>query len=190
LAERPAPKTLAEEVVDGEGTVGEGERRQAISTATHLLDQIALVHRVPVSRDTLAGEVDEPDLGDTAASVVRHLTAAVEGQRRVGNFDDQEDVLSRRMPLAVVGTPNEGEIGLGQALGTNYSWVLNADDGVVPTSQDEQLIEAIDRICMLWPDRRHLDYLALDQLEVGVLAEHAELAHSDELLDAEAVRTG
>ena len=82
------------------------------------------------------------------------------------------------MRITVPGLPQQGEIRLRFRGIVQHDRVLHAHRGLARGRQDQQFGQCIDRECMAWPDRRHVNQLPFQQLDAIVLAQNPGLGQA------------
>jgi hypothetical protein len=117
--------------------------------------------------------------GIPAFGVEPELGRAVVGQRAVGDLDHQERVLGpgvaflvRRRTVA-----QDRQVGLGLGVVGEGDGALHPHGGAIAQACDQELGEVAHERLVATADGRHLDDLALDQLDAIVFAEDAHLDH-------------
>ena len=123
------------------------------------------------------------------AGVERQLRLSVETQRRGGNLDDQQHVVGSGVALAVVivARPQQRQVGLRLGVLAQPHRILNEHDGSPVHGVHENLGQVGDRPGVRTTGRRHVDDLAVDQLDTGLGIEDAHLRHAVVVVDGEPV---
>ena len=62
---------------------------------------IAVAGRTPVDVDVAGIQIDDPDLSDTGTSIEWNLHRPVDVARRVRYFDEEQDIRSIRVSIAI-----------------------------------------------------------------------------------------
>jgi hypothetical protein len=106
-------------------------------------------------------------------------TRSVIAERGVGHLDEQQDVLRPGMspPVALWPQPKQHDIRLRLCVRRYLDRVLRPHDCPVSHLPGQALSQARNGPGMRRPDRRHVDDLAVNELDPVVLVEDAELTH-------------
>src|SRR6185295_7091053 len=134
-------------------------------------------------------EVDQPRLGNARPGVERKLRPPIVGERAVRDLHQQADVGRLRMAGRVKVRPGREQHHVGLRLGLEPDQeqrISTPHDSPIEEADREQMLDPRDRRRVGAADRRHLDDLALDELDPVVLAEDAGLAHAVILIEREA----
>jgi hypothetical protein len=148
---------------------------------------VLAVARPPVHLHPPLAHVDDPHLAHAAARVQRPLHRAVEAQRAVGHFDQQQHVVRARQARKRVGLhAQQREVGLRLRPSVEDDGVAGRNQGGIAGAAHQHPVQPIDDPRVRRPDRRHLQHLALDELDARIGWQDAGLAHPVVVGDAEA----
>src|SRR5205814_3619626 len=115
----PRRSSRPEDVVDGQLEVGESERCDSFAASPYKDGRVfSALRRVAVYVDCFAAEVGHPDLRYPVTGVEWDLGLQVEGQRRVGDLD-QEQYIRRcwMLPAGVAAGAKDHNVGHGPGVG-------------------------------------------------------------------------
>lgn len=143
-----------------------------------------------MAHDVAIDEIDDPVLRDAVPCIQTRLVFEVVPQRRVADFDQEQDVLGGRMPVAICigGAPNERKIQLGLGARHETHWRLNADFQRVVGCPNQHSREQCDHCRVLAADRRHVDDFSLDQFRTIVGRQQADFRHPLVVMNGEPMR--
>jgi hypothetical protein len=185
----PVRTSGREELADLDMNLGQGEARDALLLPCDGSRPVCPLGRVAQDVDGPRVDINHPDLRNAGARVEARLGAEVEGERRVGDFDDEKHFRGGGMRARVIvgPAPEEREIRLGHRAIRDHGWILDGHDDAVAAALNEELVQLLDASRMRTSDRRHLDDLPVDQLQPRIGWEYSRLAHAEVLLGADRV---
>jgi len=122
--------------------------------------------------DAAVEQVHNPVFADAVLGVERVSYLAVEVQRRVSNFDEQENVnwLGSSGGIKVRARPKQRDVWFGLTVGQVYG-ILDADDGSIADDASEQPIKSLDASGMHIPNGPLFEDLPSNQLDTVVFGD-------------------
>jgi hypothetical protein len=149
---------------------GLGHERRAGGEALRV--GVATGDRLEEALDRLAGEVDDPVLGDAGTRVERRLDAAVVAQRGDRDLDDQQRGGRMAGAGGVARDDDQVGLGLGVQLGEGDR-ALHTYARTPGELGDEPLGQPLDRRVVLRTLGTHRDQHPLDQLDAVVIVQQS-----------------
>jgi hypothetical protein len=160
--------------VDGQIRKGSGSERFAPADAAEL--GVGSRGWLSINFDEALGKVDDPDLGDAGPGVEGQLLVAINEERGVGNFDEQEDIRWCWVGVAIEIGPRlqQHEIGLRFVVFTEMQRILYAGDPTLVGGILKEDDEPFDGTAVEGTDGHHMNNLSVEQFDAFVLVQHAD----------------
>jgi hypothetical protein len=152
---------------------------------------IAAVARLAAARQPRCLDVDEPAFGYAMAGKQRQLHVAVAGEARRRLHHHEMNVRSGRQGIRIAiaswAQDRDVRLRLGEVVRTDG--VLHRDGRRTPERRRELAGEHVHDAGVLRTDGRHVDHLAVDELDPGVGGQDSGIPHAVEVGDGVAVAT-
>jgi hypothetical protein len=180
-----AGEASEDHIICGELDLRESSRPQRSAAPHRFVFQITIARRIAIHVDVTGVEIDDPDLWHSGRCIQRNLLGAIDLDRRVGDFDEEEHIGRARVRIAIeVGARlDDRHIRLRFGVIVQLHGMLNSQLKRFANVRCKQMGQQCHAPGMAASDWRQVNDLAGQQFDAVIFAEDRSLGHLVKLVD-------